>query len=148
MKKAAAFSLIEVVLAVGIFAFVAVALIGLFSYGLKINRESVDEMEATALAQSLLSSRVAAPTNALTNCALPRLDQAAEILPSAPVFVSSDGTPVLQGTDARFGLVYRVEPQPVPAGVSSVYLCLFWPAQADADKAQGRCEIFRTVALP
>lgn len=148
MKKASAFSLIEVVLAVGIFAFVAVALIGLFSYGLKINRESVDEMEATALAQSLLSTRAAAPTNTLTNCALPRLDQPVEIAPSAPVFISADGTLVPQGTAARFGLVYRVQPQPVPAGVSSVYVCLYWPAQAEADKAQGRCEIFRTVALP
>lgn len=147
MKKAA-FSLIEVVLAVGIFAFVAVALIGLFSYGLKINRESVDEMEATALAQSLLSLRVAGPTNALTNCALPPLDQAAEIAPTSPVYVSASGALVPDAADARFGLVYRIRPQPVPAGISSVYMCLFWPAQAETDKAQGRCEIFRTVALP
>lgn len=148
MKKTGAFSLIEVVLAVGIFAFVAVALIGLFSYGLKINRESVDEMEATALAQSLLNTRKAAPTNILTNCALPALNQTAEIPPASPAYVSADGASVDAADVARFGLVYRIRPQPAPAGVSSVYLCLFWPAQAGADKAQGRCELLSTVPLP
>lgn len=143
-----AFSLVEVVLAVGIFAFVAVALIGLFSFGLKLNRESVDEMEATALAQAMLNARKAAPTNSLPNCALPRLDQAAEIPPSSPVYISADGSTHPSAINSRFGMVYRIAPQPSPSGISSVYLCLFWPSAAGANKAQGRCEIISTVALP
>lgn len=143
-----AFSLIEVVLAVGIFAFVAVALIGLFSYGLKINRESVEEMEATALAQAILNARKAGPTNELPACSLPRLDLPAEVLPAAPAFVAADGGPLPSGDGARFGLIYRVVPQPTPSSVSSVYLCLYWPAAAGVDKAQGRCELLSTIALP
>lgn len=144
----AGFSLIEVVLAVGIFAFVGVALIGLFSIGLKTNRESIDEMEATAMAQSLLNARKAAATNELPNLALPPLDQPAEISTSSPAFLAADGMLTNSASGARFGLLYRIRPEKTPAAASSLYLCLYWPASVPPDKAQGLCEIISTVRLP
>jgi type II secretory pathway pseudopilin PulG len=50
------FSLVEVVLAIGIFSFVAVAILGLLSVGLKLRADSSLETRATIIAEELLSS--------------------------------------------------------------------------------------------
>ncbi|MEI8340006.1 MAG: prepilin-type N-terminal cleavage/methylation domain-containing protein [Verrucomicrobiota bacterium] len=146
-RRHAGFTLIEVALAVGIFAFAGVALIGLFSIGLKNNRDSIEELEATTLSQSLLNIRKVSPTMVLPNFALPPLDQPAETPPASPVFLAADGTLANSAATARFGLIYRIRPV-TAALTSSVYLCLYWPAAAAPDNAQGRCEIISTVKLP
>ena len=130
------------VLAVGVFSFVGVALIGLFSVGLRTNRESVDDLEATHLAGSLLGTRRASPVADLPGFPLPTLAAAANNTTN----VAGDGTPTNQSA-ARFGLVYRITPD-TNAKVSRVYLCLYWPPQASPTNARGRFETFSAFPLP
>ncbi len=70
----AAFSLVEVVVALGIFTFALVAIIGLFVTGLNTNKESSDQIQAANFASLLISSRRALPTNVIANFALPPLN--------------------------------------------------------------------------
>jgi len=143
------FSLVEVVLAVGIFAFVGVALIGLFSLGLKTNHESAESLVATHLAESLLETRQAAPDTDLSSNGfpLPVLTASTNVTTNtSPVYISESGL-LTNETSARFGLLYSVTPD-LDANVSRVYLCLYWPAQAAPTNALGRYETFLTVNLP
>jgi len=59
------FSLVEVTIAMGIFAFVVVAILGLYPVGLKMRSDSALETRATMIATELISSIKAAPS--LTN---------------------------------------------------------------------------------
>jgi len=146
-KPAAAFSLVEVVLAVGIVAFVGLALLGLFSVGLNISRESSEELQATHVAQSLLAKRQAAPVAQISGLPLPPLDTATNRDKGNPVLLDDQGKPVSDPAAADFGMIYRIAPR--PSGRSSdVYLCLFWPGRAPADQAQQKVEMFTVMPLP
>lgn len=138
------FSLVEVVLALGVISFAGMALLGVFSLGLDVNRESAEELEATHIAQSLLAERRAAPESPGL---LSPLSQAGEASKLAPLFLTREGEVTGQVTEAQYGLVYRITPSDSGA-VSRVYLCLFWPAAAGADHAQGRVELFTVIPLP
>jgi hypothetical protein len=118
---------------------------------LKTNRDSVDEMEATNLAQSLLGQRRATPVGTPAGVALPPFDTSVSIPKATPIFLTADGTVVTSASAARFGCIYRIAAPTAPApprSLTRVYLCLFWPPQAGADKAQGRYEIASTFTLP
>ncbi|HEY8966507.1 MAG TPA: prepilin-type N-terminal cleavage/methylation domain-containing protein, partial [Candidatus Methylacidiphilales bacterium] len=88
-RSTRAFSLIEVLLALGIISFAMVALIGLFALGLKTNKESADQIEAANIASLLLSTLRAIPTNPPPGFALPALNQATV---TKTVQVGPDGT--------------------------------------------------------
>ncbi len=146
--KSSAFSLVEVVLALGVFAFVAVALIALFSVGLRTNRESVDELEATNLAQSLFETRRAAPTADLPGFPLPSLAAAAAVAPESPLYLTGDGQLTSTQSEARFGFIYRISPPAQSSPQSSAYVCLFWPPTSGVTNAQGMCEMVSSFAIP
>lgn len=57
-----AFSLVEVTVAIGIFAFVAVAILGLLPAAMKLRADSSQETLATMIAQQLIASVDAAPS--------------------------------------------------------------------------------------
>lgn len=144
-----AFSLVEVVLALGICAFVLVALIGLFSTGLRTGRESEEQVQAANLASQILSTRLAAPTSTnLANFAIPA---AAMTGAYSNVFSSSDS---LVGLDGRTNSTpaYRIicragtNAQTGPR-LSQVYIMLSWPYQAPITNAAGRYEVLTYVPL-
>jgi len=152
MKPAAcrAFSLVEVVLALGICAFVLVALIGLFSAGLRASRESEEQVQAANLASQLLATRTASPRSdaKLANFAIPAAaltNSYGDIYGASGVTVGLDGrtnsTPAYRalcraGTNALTG-----------SRVSQVYLLLTWPPQAPIANAVGRYEVVTYVPL-
>lgn len=76
LAKKAAFTLVEVVVALGIFSFALVAIVGLFVVGLNTNKESSDQIQEANFASLLISSRRALPTSVITNFALPPLNVA------------------------------------------------------------------------
>lgn len=59
--RSSAFSLVEVTVAIGIFAFVVVGILGLLPTALKLRAESAQETLAVLIAQEMLSSVMAAP---------------------------------------------------------------------------------------
>lgn len=144
-----AFSLVEVVLALGIVSFAGLALLGLFSVGLSTNRESIEELEATHVAQSIFAFRRASPLS--TNQAgfpLPALDKTNSVTESSPVYLTDEGHLTGNAAAAKFGMIYRVTPDPNSYGGTKVYLCLYWPANVPASKAQGRFETYSIFTHP
>jgi len=148
-KHSRAFSLVEVVLALGICAFVLVALIGLFSTGLRTGRESEEQVQAANLASQILATRLAAPTATnLPNFAIPLsalTNSYTDVSPSEGALVGLDGrtnsTPAYRlvcraGTNAQTG-----------PRLAQVYVMLSWPYQASITNAAGRYEVLTYVPL-
>lgn len=131
-----AFSLVEVVLALGLSVFVLVAIFGLLSTGLRGVEESERRIEVANVAAGVLGSRFAAPLGNLNNSPLPSLD---------PLSLPTSATNALTGTsgvsssgevntaDPRFRVSYRIW-RDVSSSTNSrlvrVYLTLSWPFAA------------------
>ena len=152
-----AFSLVEVVVALGIFVFTGFALLGLLSVGIQSGRDSKEQLQAANIAEFLCSTRRAAPMQNLStvqpNFPLPIFYPAANNL-NSPIYLTWDGeSTTLAGGTARFGLVYNIiapstyTPKVNP-GYSTVYLCLYWPAAAPLNASSGHFEITSHFALP
>jgi type II secretory pathway pseudopilin PulG len=156
MKKRAqpleAFTLVEVVIALGVFAFAMVAIIGLFSLGMTTSRQSSDQIQASNLASLLLATRRASPTNsAIANFPIPAL-AATPLSNSTPIQVAINGTTVTSGMPASdiFNLNYVILPGATP-NLSVVRLLLWQPATAlmPPTNSPGACyEVATQIAHP
>ena len=127
-------------------ALAGLALLGLFSVGLGVNRDSIQELEATQIAQSALAERRAAPLASNAGFLLPVLDTTKAIDRSNPVFLTEGGKPCVSGQDAKFAMISGITPS-AEGDVTQVRLCVFWPAKVALERAQGKVEMFTTIAL-
>lgn len=147
------FSLIEVVLALGLASFVLVSILGLFGSGLKGVGESEARIEAANAAAGILSQRLAIPAGALPDSPLPAL-----VLSNLPVAstnalesrvqVNSTGGLVPDG--GRFGLTYRIwrdVSQSTNSRQVKVHLLLTWPAGASAGDAGNQYDLLTSIFL-
>lgn len=144
------FTLIEIVIALAIFAFAGVGLISLFSLGLNTGRDSTEKLLSSNIATSLLATRRAAPKNTIQDFILPPLD-VSKNNEAQPLKLTEDGFETTDPSKARLGLIYRItapDPSITTRSFSQVYLCFFWPANAQPAKAMGRFEITTSVSLP
>lgn len=148
-----AFSLAEVVIALGVCTFVLVALIGLFSNGWRSSRDSEDQIQAANFASRFLCVSSAASTGSANpgGLSLARLTQPyGSAFSSSNAFLDSAGVlstnmpadasyriTCLSGTNATTG-----------PSVSQVYLKLSWPPQASLTNEAGRYEVVTYVSLP
>jgi uncharacterized protein (TIGR02598 family) len=140
-----AFSLIEIVLALGICAFCLVALIGLFSVGMKSSRESVENQEVANLASLLITQRRSAPTNSTTPFSLlPPLTSTANNS-NAPTFINTAGE-IAPESSADYRMIYDI--QTTPQRVSRVSLSLSAPASLDPTNARTRYNVITYARLP
>jgi uncharacterized protein (TIGR02598 family) len=144
-----AFSLIEVVLALGVTTFCIVALMGLFALGMKTEKESAEELQAAHIAQGILAARRGAPGADLGgNFPLPAL-QAGSSVPKTTVKLRRDGSPAADTAESRYALTYRIDaPTSGSRGNFVVHLNLHWPAQAAAAEAQGHLEFLTILPSP
>ena len=125
----AAFSLIEILVALGLISFAMIALIGLFCIGLKTGKESSDQIQAANLASLLTATRRGIPTNVIPNFALPPLTGNAADTVTVGINgrrIASDGG---RGA-AAFKLKYKIAPSAISPNVANVYLLLWWPSSA------------------
>lgn len=146
------FSLIEVVLALGVTAFCIVALLGLFSIGINTGKESTEELHAAHLAQTLLATRKNAPDGFLgTDFPLPPLQRGAEPnVRTESLYLDSDGKKTtVSGKPPRYGFYYRIDnPGPGSHAPLKVYISLFWPPADTPAKASGHYEVLTYASLP
>lgn len=144
---ARAFSLIEVVLALAVMSFALVAVVGLFSVGLKTNKESSDQIHATDVASLLIAARRAAPTTAFTTpIALPPLNVG--VTNSVPL--NLDGT-TNSSSATPFRLKYTVTIPPATPKLANLYLLIWWPATAAAPATNspgGYYQVSTQISLP
>jgi hypothetical protein len=129
--RAFGFSIIEVVLAMGIASFALVSVVGLLPLGLGMARESRDESGAVNLVSSMVSDRLAtSSTSASLSYSLPALNSAALAL-SGTFGTGENGE--FTGADltkARYRVVYSLTPpatgHPAPW---TAWFRVTWPAQ-------------------
>ena len=155
-----AFSLIEVVVALGIVTFAGFALIGLLGVGLHNTSDSKMQLQAATIMESICSVRRAAATNDLSTVQpgfpLPSLGASAgNITAGTPTWLAWDGSITTASTNARFGFLYNIvaptnySSAPTPGNTSTAYICLYWPPQVSPTNANlGHFEVTTTFALP
>ena len=147
----AAFTLVEVVVALGIFSFAIISIVGLFVVGINTNKESSDQIQAANLASLLISTRRALPTNAIANFALPPLNvpySATGTYETNNAGVAVDGT---TNGSAAYNLYYQAGTNSVTGThLAKVYVLLWWPIAAPVPTGNpgGRYELSTMVALP
>jgi uncharacterized protein (TIGR02598 family) len=110
-ESIAAFSLVEVVLAMGIVSFALIIMFALLPIGLKSNTDSMGESQGVNLLQSLIADRQStAYSNYSTVYNLPALTNVTSQL-AGTLYVMEDGvTTNAQPTAARYCVNYTVYP--------------------------------------
>lgn len=141
-----AFTLVEVVMALGLFSFAVVAIGGLFFVGIDTNKESSDQIQAANLASLLISTRRALPTTtgtAISTFALPPLN----VTTSGTNVVANDGTTTGAAT---YNLFYQVTTTGTGPHLAQVHLLLWWPPASTLASANAgnRYELTTQVAMP
>jgi uncharacterized protein (TIGR02598 family) len=143
------FSLVETVIALGIFAFCIVVLLALFPVGLRAARSVADETVAVNMAASVFGGwQMQADKTAqltiegmVTN--LPALDQATR---EAPFYLGAEGVQAPDRQTASVLMLYSVAP--VGPTASTVTLSFRWPANAPTNAALQTRQFIRTFPLP
>jgi type II secretory pathway pseudopilin PulG len=142
---------VEVVVALGIFTFALVAIVGLFVTGLNTNKESSDQIQAANFASLLISSRRALPTNVIANFALPPLNVAYS---TTGTFLTNSGGVAADGTTNEtptYNLFYQAGTNTVTGShLALVHLVVWSPLSAalPTNNPGSRYEITTQVALP
>jgi uncharacterized protein (TIGR02598 family) len=146
-RRVTGFSLVEVVMALGILAFAITALLGAFAVGMNTDRESIEELEATHILQTIIAERRANPTLTNTNLLLPILNSNSVCTSSNALSLDEIGRLQPGTRTGKFGLLYNVTTA-ANTNSSSVYCAIYWPGRATPDNAQGRVEMTTRIALP
>ena len=145
------FSLIEVVMALGIVSFALVAIISLFFVGFTTNKQSSDQIQAANLASLLVATRRAVPTNAIANFALPPLNRTYS---TNGTYLTNGAGVSLDGTTSgtrSFNLYYQAGTNAATGPrVAQVYLLLWSPPSAPVptNGPGARYELSTQVLLP
>ena len=147
-ERTEAFSLVEVVLALGICSFVLIALLGIFATGLQSNRESEQQIQAANLASMLISLRTASPTNAIANLPNFAIPTAVMTGPYTNAYQSGNSLTNYVGLDGQLttatAAAYLISCRAgtntlTGSGLAQVYLMLSWPPQLNPTNANAGC---------
>ncbi len=124
------FSLIEVMIALGVVVFALVALCGLLSSGLKVARQAKTELFAAQVASSLLAERRAAPLATMpATHPLPPLTNSPAGLQTA--LLDRSGRVASSGSQAYYSLFYEIVPS--NEGIARVFVALVHPPQSSGN---------------
>jgi competence protein ComGC len=130
-----AFSLIEVVLALGICSFCLIALLGLLTQGLSSNRDTVSQTQAAAIARMVQSDLAVRPVG---TDGKPQGASKIYGIQAAPgtarnFFVQADGTIANNPRDADFRVDVSLGGGTSISNVQAipVYILVTWPAAAN-----------------
>lgn len=152
---ASAFSLVEIMIALGIFSFVIVAIMGTMTVALNSTRDSEMKLRAAHVGTAIMGQLKANTTNiptsffpygAYTNLTeLPGTDESPTNL-----FVDRQGLKVSSATDsnAAFRLAWRMTRDAEMTNLVYCYLDLTWPPAAASTNAKGSHRVASTILLP
>jgi type II secretory pathway pseudopilin PulG len=146
-----AFTLVEVVLALGISVFALVALVGVLGTGLQSGKDSEDQIQATNLASLIISTRTAAPTNTIANFAIPASAMTngyANAYASGVNYIGFDGR-LTNSAYAAYQITCQAGTNAITgSGICQIYLMLSWPAQMNsANAAAKRYELLTYIPI-
>lgn len=161
------FSLVEVVLAIGIISFAMVILVALLPTGLQLARKSTEETSALNLASAISSDLQSTPLASAqsvnfkiaplpwtSNASLAVVPNSAIALNTDYVFYANEGQGVVSAADARYRVTLRYTQVPgksagVPLGSPAsieALLKVSWPPAAT--NGQGQIESYLVFAKP
>jgi type II secretory pathway pseudopilin PulG len=142
------FSLVEVVIALGITAFSLVAVFGLLPVALNTNRDSVQQTEAADLLSLLEADIRSAPRGpgAISPALGVRIPD--HPTPAAvtlgPIFMDEGGTAVSSAASAKFRVSLTFGPAH-GRNATPVQILVTWPPEALSDLAIGRLSCISTI---
>jgi uncharacterized protein (TIGR02598 family) len=155
--QVSAFSLVEVVLALGVTTFCLIALVGLLSVGLTHNRGTLEQAGATAVLSAAVSDLYATPRTAPPGKAASSV-QFNITIPANPVAAATPVTTLYfsgtgqWSTAIQAGSAYRLTVTPIvssaPGTTSPTRMATMmdlkatWPAAATIANASGTAEMF------
>lgn len=141
------FSLVEVVVAVGLFAFAIVGIIGMFPIGMRQHSRSGNEFNAVQAVQWVMSqidvaTNVAGASPYMSNAVTSTVLGAAALNPTN--FYTVGASAWSNGvTDANTGTLVRMQSQPLGGSLYQVTLEISYPAAATISNRQ--VETFTTL---
>jgi uncharacterized protein (TIGR02598 family) len=147
----AGFTLVEVVIALGVFTFAIVAIAGLFVVGISTTKESSDQIQAANIASLLISTRRGLPTSAIANFALPPLNVP---YAAAGAFLTNSSGVALDGTTnstPAYNMFYQIGTNAATGPVlAQVHMMLWRPTTSPmpTNNPSARYELTTQVALP
>jgi uncharacterized protein (TIGR02598 family) len=135
--KIAAFSLVEVTLALGVAAFCLIAVFGLMPVGVQTNRNATSQTAATNIVAAVVADLRATPTANSTSSQF-----GITFGTNATLYFDSAGQfSTWPGTNSRYQLNVTWNNSP-PTGLRYADLKVTWPAAATAANASGAVELF------
>ena len=142
--RCSAFSLVEVVIAIGVAAFCLVAMLGLFPTGLKSVKNTIDQTAAAgyldAIALDLSSIPLGSNTSSLYGLTLPA--RGGSSTSTTNFYFNDDGT--LTSSSSSVSTRYRVQlsfsNNPASPLVTSAQIQVSWPPTASLANALGNLE--------
>lgn len=153
-SRARAFSLVEIVLALGLISFVLIATFGLMAAGLSASRDSEKKLAAANFCASVISSWRINPTLPPTPLpSLPALKQTGAGPGDPPVISSSlfldAHMQVTAGpAEAHYRLHYEIQPRkPGSLEPANIYLKMTWPPQAKLKNQVAVYQLVTAVSL-
>lgn len=134
-----AFSLVEVVLALGVVSFAIVAILGILPTGLQTGKSSQDETRATQLAQSVLATMASQAPTQFNNVQL-ELNDGSPVQfdlsgsePKPPFYADNDGKMIGAPAGASYKIAVTTNGAPPgfdPGNANQVTVRVSWPANA------------------
>jgi uncharacterized protein (TIGR02598 family) len=143
-----AFSLVEIVIAIGIAAFCLVAMLGLIPTGMKSVKSATEQTAATAVLQEVVTDLRSTPSGGNAspklNLSLPTFGSAGANL-STNFYMSESGVAYAANTsmDARYGVSVGMSNNSV--FLTTAQVLVWWPSTVALSKAQGSVEIVTTI---
>ena len=124
-SKAAAFSLVEIVLALGVAAFCLIAIVGLMPVGVQTNRNATSQTAATNIMAAIVADLRTTPAVATTSPQFAITFGTDKTL----YFDASGQASTSLGTDSRYRL--NITWNSAPTGLNYAVLRVTWPAPID-----------------
>jgi uncharacterized protein (TIGR02598 family) len=150
LSAAAAFSLVEVTLALGIAAFCLIAVLGLMPVGVQTNRNATSQTAATNIMAAVVADLRATlkpnPTSTEFGISF-GTNRCASVCPQPPLYFNSAGQFTTSlGTDSRYQLNVTWNTSNPTGNCSPAMPCadlkVTWPAAATVANAAGSTEMF------
>jgi uncharacterized protein (TIGR02598 family) len=148
MKRAqdqfrSAFSLVEVVLALGVISFAILAILGVFPVGLSTGHSAQDETRAPQIAQMILSSLAGQASTQFNNVFIPlpsnqtlAVDLTSSASPGTPnLYADNNGQLVTTAANATYAVTIITDNAPTgfdTGYANKVTVVVAWPANAPA----------------
>lgn len=136
------FSLVEVIIAMGIAAFCLVAMIGLIPSGLRQVKISSEQTAATAILASVVNDirNIPSGTNATNSLVYGVSIPAAGLTANTFFYLNEDGSRNPAASTARYAFSNSLTSSNNAAALTSGRALLWWPAAATLGNAQGSVE--------